>query len=238
MCNCEVGPQMTNCPESCKMFLLSFHDGIGIAGDRWKFIIECYDLSKFPVKGKRWQPLRGDAVYATYCLVMEPTTVGSLWLENDLHENELEFESYMGRSRKNVRVTSHGIHAEIHEIWTCVAPAAPPLFHAAVNPCFQGESPWNWSCNSVNLRKSTVTWMRRHYVFTVISRWSTFSSTVDVWNINCVIFSDTHCSFRPPICGTVHFMRGCQCTSKIMKMECQNLPLSTSLSVLTFQQLV
>ena len=64
---------------------------------------------------------------------MEPTTVGSLWLENDLHENELEFESYMGRSKKNVHVTSDGIHAEIHEIWTCVAPAAPPLFHAAVN---------------------------------------------------------------------------------------------------------
>ena len=49
-------------------------------------------------------------------LFMEPTTVGSLWLENDLHENELEFESYMGRSKKNVRVTSDGIHAEIHEI--------------------------------------------------------------------------------------------------------------------------
>ena len=122
-----------------------------------------------------------------------------LWLENDLHENELEFESYMGRSEKNVRVTSDGIHAEIHEIWTCVAPAAPPLFHAAVNPCLQGESPWNWSCNSVNLHKSTVTWMRRQYVFTVISRWSTFSSTVNVCNINCVIFSDTHCSFGPPI---------------------------------------
>ena len=163
--------------------------------------------------------------------LMEPTTVGSLWLENDLHEKGLEFESYMGRSKKNVRVTSDGIHAEIHEIWTCVAPAAPPLFHAAVNPCLQGESPWNWSCNSVNLRKSTVTWMRQHYVFTVISRWSTFSSTVKVCNINCVIFSDTHSS-------TVHSMQGCQCTSKIMKMECQNLPLSTSLSVLTFQQLV
>ena len=47
--------------------------------------------------------------------VIEPTTVGSLWLENDLHENELEFESHMGRSKKNVRVTSDGIHAEIHE---------------------------------------------------------------------------------------------------------------------------
>ena len=68
---------------------------------------------------------------------MEPTTVGSLWLENDLHENELEFESHMGRSKKNVRVTSDGIHAEIDEIWTCVAPAAPPLCHAAVNPCLQ-----------------------------------------------------------------------------------------------------
>ena len=172
---------------------------------------------------------------------MEPTTVGSLWLENDLHENELEFESYMGRSKKNVRVTSDGIHAEIHKIWTCVAPAAPPLFHAAVNPCLQGESPWNWSWNSVNLRKSTVTWMRWHYVFTVISRWSTFSSTVNVCNINCVIFSDTHCSFAgfgPPILWHSPFHAGCQCTSKIMKMECQNLPLSTSLSVLTFQQLV
>ena len=101
--------------------------------------------------------------------------------------------------RLNVHVTSDGIHAEIHEIWTCVAPAAPPLFHAAVNPCLQGESPWNWSCNSVNLRKSTVTWMRRHYVFTVISRWSTFSFTVNFCNINCAIFSDTHCSFGPPI---------------------------------------
>ena len=134
-----------------------------------------------------------------HAYIMEPTTVGSLWLENDLHENEVEFESYMGRSKKNVRVTSDGIHAEIHEIWTCVAPAAPPLFHAAVNPCLQGESPWNWSCKSVNLRKSTETWIRRHYVFTVISRWSTFSSTVNVCNINCVIFSDTDCSFGPPI---------------------------------------
>ena len=48
--------------------------------------------------------------------VMEPTTVGSLWLENDLHENELEFETHMGRSKKNVRVTSDRIHAEIHEV--------------------------------------------------------------------------------------------------------------------------
>ena len=156
------------------------------------------------------------------CHFMEPTTVGSLWLENDLHENELEFESHMGRSKKNVRVTSDGIHAEIHEIWTCVAPAAPPLCHAAVNPCLQSEfswreSPWNWSCNSANLRKSTVTWMSRHYVFTVIFRWSTFSFTVNLCNINCVIFSNTHCSFGPPT------LRGCG-TSKIMKMECQNLP--------------
>ena len=33
-------------------------------------------------------------------LLLEPTTVGSLWLENDLHENELEFESHMGEDRK------------------------------------------------------------------------------------------------------------------------------------------
>ena len=103
-----------------------------------------------------------------------------------------------------------------------------PLCHAAVNPCPQSEiswreSPWNWSYNSPNLRKSTVTWMSRHYVFTVIFRLSTFSSTVNLCNINCVIFSDTHCSFGPPIYIVAHFMRGCR-TSKIMKMECQNLP--------------
>ena len=142
--------------------------------------------------------------YSTVSIIMEPTTVGSLWLENDLLENELEFESHMGRSKKNVRVTSDGIHAEIHEIWTCVAPAAPSLCHIAVNPCLQSEfswrvSPWNWSCNSANLRKSTLTWMSRHYVFTVIFRWSTFSSIVNLCNINCVIFSDTHGSFGPPI---------------------------------------
>ena len=141
----------------------------------------------------------------------------------------LNLNPIYGKIEKNVRVTSDGIHAEIHEIWTCVAPAAPPLCHAAVNPRLQSEfswreSPWNWSCNSANLRKSTVTWMSRHYVFTVIFWWSTFSSTVNLCNINCVIFSDTHCSFGPPpYCGTVHFMRGCR-TSKIMKMECQNLP--------------
>ena len=86
---------------------------------------------------------------------MEPTTVGSLWLENDLHENELEFESYMGRSKKNVRVTSDGIHAEIHEIWTCVAPAAPPLCHAAVNPCLQSEFSWRALKLVVQQRKFT-----------------------------------------------------------------------------------
>ena len=59
---------------------------------------------------------------------MEPTTVGSLWLENDRHENELEFESNMGRSKKNVRVTSDGIHAEIHEIWTSTGPLSDLLF--------------------------------------------------------------------------------------------------------------
>ena len=63
---------------------------------------------------------------------MEPTTVGSFWQENDLHENELEFESHMGRSKKMSALLQ--IHVEIHEIWTCVAPAASPLCHAAVNP--------------------------------------------------------------------------------------------------------
>ena len=143
---------------------------------------------------------------------MEPTTVGSLWLENALHENELEFEFHMGRSKKNVRVTSDRINAEIHEVWTCVAPAAPSLCHTAVNPCLKfswRESPWNWSCNSANLRKSTVTWMSRHYVFTIILRWSTFSSTTVLVSVTCTV---------PTVrlyCGTVHFMRGCR-TSKIM----------------------
>ena len=37
------------------------------------------------------------------------------------------------------------------------------------------------------------------YDFTLIFRWSTFSSTVNLCNINCVICSDTHSSFGPPI---------------------------------------
>ena len=41
--------------------------------------------------------------------------------------------------------------------------------------------------------------MRRDYVLTLISRWPTFPSTVNLCKINCVIFSDTHYSFGPPI---------------------------------------
>ena len=37
------------------------------------------------------------------------------------------------------------------------------------------------------------------YDFTLIFRWSTFSSTVNLCNINCIICSDTHSSFGPPI---------------------------------------
>ena len=33
---------------------------------------------------------------------MEPTTVGSLWLENDPNENELEFEFLYGKIEKNL----------------------------------------------------------------------------------------------------------------------------------------
>ena len=36
-------------------------------------------------------------------------------------------------------------------------------------------------------------------LYSNFSTWSTFSSTVNFCNINCVIFSDTHCSFGPPI---------------------------------------
>ena len=103
---------------------------------------------------------------------------------------------YMGRSKKMSALLQTGF---TRKSTSSEHVSHRPLLHAAVNPCLEGESPWNWSCNSVNLRKSTVTWMRRHYVFTVISRWSTFSSTVNLCNINYVIFSDTHCSFGPPI---------------------------------------
>ena len=48
--------------------------------------------------------------------IMEPTTVGSFWLENDLHENELEFESNMGRSKKFVRVFSDEIHGNPRDL--------------------------------------------------------------------------------------------------------------------------
>ena len=70
---------------------------------------------------------------------MEPATVGSLWLEYDLHENELEFESHMGRSEKYVRVISDEIHGNPRDLNTCIAPAAPPLCHEAVDPCHQTE---------------------------------------------------------------------------------------------------
>ena len=78
--------------------------------------------------------------------LMEPTTVGSLWLENDLHENELQFESHMGRSKKFVRIISDEIHGNPRDLKICIAPAAPPLCHGAVNPCTQSEweeIPWN-----------------------------------------------------------------------------------------------
>ena len=39
-------------------------------------------------------------IFGIATIVMEPTTVGSLWLENDLHENELEFESHIWEDRK------------------------------------------------------------------------------------------------------------------------------------------
>ena len=122
-----------------------------------------------------------------------------------------------GFTRKSTR-SEHVSHRPLRRSVT-----PPP-----VNPCLQSEfswreSPWNWSCNSANLRKSTVTWMSRHYVFTVIFRWSTYSSTVNLCNINCVIFGDTHCSFGPPTLWHSPFHAGCR-TSKIMKMECQNLP--------------
>ena len=67
--------------------------------------------------------------------------VGSLWLENDLHENELEFESHMGRSKKYVRVISDALHGNPRDLSICIAPAAPPLCHAAVNPCHQSKFP-------------------------------------------------------------------------------------------------
>ena len=71
--------------------------------------------------------------------IMEPTTVGSLWLENDLHENELEFESHMGRSEKFVRVISDEIHGNPRDLSTWIAMAVPPLCHAALDPCPQSE---------------------------------------------------------------------------------------------------
>ena len=150
---------------------------------------------------------------------MEPTTVGSLWLENDLHENELEFESRYGKIEKKCpryfRRDSRGNPRDLNMCRTGRSAALsrrrksmPPI----ASEFSWRESPWNWSCNSANLRKSTVTWMSRHYVFTVNFRWSTFSSTVNLCNINCIIFSDTHCSFGPPIlwrdCGTVPFHAG------------------------------
>ena len=69
--------------------------------------------------------------------IIEPTTVGSLRLENDLHENELE--SHMGISKKFVCVILDEIHGNPRDLNICISPAA------AVNPCPQSEFPWKES---------------------------------------------------------------------------------------------
>ena len=64
--------------------------------------------------------------------------------------------------------------------------------------------------------------MSQDHVFTLISRWLTFSSTVNLCNINCIIFSDMRCPFGPPIVMIVAQSIGVN-TKKIMKMACKNL---------------
>ena len=56
-------------------------------------------------------------------LLMEPTTAGSLRLENDLNENELAFESHTGRSKKIVRIISDEIHGNPRDLNICISPA-------------------------------------------------------------------------------------------------------------------
>ena len=56
--------------------------------------------------------------------------------------NVLEFQSHMGRSKKIVLVISDEIHRNPRDLKICIAPAAPPLCHTAVNPCLQSEFPW------------------------------------------------------------------------------------------------
>ena len=98
--------------------------------------------------------------------LLEPTTVGSLWLENDLHENELEFESYMGRSEKNVRVTSDGIHAVIpypvaSERRWLVRP--PPWIHRVPDVSRKGFDQWqSLKHDAVVSRFPPVTFLGSH----------------------------------------------------------------------------
>ena len=51
----------------------------------------------------------------------EPATIGSLWLENDLDENELEFKSHMGKLKENVRVISNEINGNPWDMNICIA---------------------------------------------------------------------------------------------------------------------
>ena len=140
---------------------------------------------------------------------MEPTTVGSLWLENDLHENEREFESHIWEDRKKCRryfrrdsrgnprdlnMCRTGRSAALSRRRKSMPPIGVLMKRESMKLVVQQHGHY-----SANLRKITVTWMSWHYVFTAIFRWSTFSSTINLCNINCVIFSDTHCSFGPPI---------------------------------------
>ena len=134
--------------------------------------------------------------------ILELATVGSLWLENDCNENELEFA-----------FISHGIHGNPQNLTSVPGTVRCVWCHVDVNPCLQSKSE--------NLRKNPVTWMSQDYVFTLISHLSIFSSTVNLCNSNCVFSvtpqnvvlwfcGDTHSVFLgSPHCDTVHNMPGC-----------------------------
>ena len=67
-------------------------------------------------------------------VLVEPTTVGSLWLENDTNQNELQFEFLYGKIEKRVSVISHGIRGNPRDLKSVPITSRYIWYHVAVKP--------------------------------------------------------------------------------------------------------
>ena len=158
---------------------------------------------------------------------MEPTTVGSLWLENDLHENELEFESHMGRSKKFVHVISDEIRGNPRDLNICIAPtafAALSRGRKSMPPIWVEKRVHETRCVTawIYVKAQWHEWVETVYDFTLISCRSTFSDSVNLCNINCVIFSDTHSLWHSSVKSRSWCVKICRNPWLYLSLPCNN----------------